>query len=146
MPDIDAEKRFTALDEASHRQVHAYVVSRGGRLIADEVVNRTFTVAWTRFAEVPDLPLPWLLRVARNLLLEQARSARGKESLAHELQAWTTRPRSPPQPWSSSPTRTTHRLRLSTRRTSPPPARPAPRPSSCFRRSRSGLVRIRKHR
>lgn len=58
MPDNDAEKRFTALYLAHHRQVYAYAVSRGGRQIADEVVNQAFTVAWVRFSGVPDRPCP----------------------------------------------------------------------------------------
>jgi RNA polymerase sigma-70 factor (ECF subfamily) len=88
VPDIDAERRFTALYDAHHRQVYAYVVSKAGRHLADEVVSDTFTVAWRRFRDLPDPALPWLLGVARNLLHEQARSARSRESLAAELRTW----------------------------------------------------------
>jgi len=90
VPDIDAERRFTALYEAHQSQVYAYAVSRTGRQVADEVVSETFMVAWRRFAELPSSPLPWLLGVARNVIHEQARSARSQESLAAELRAWAT--------------------------------------------------------
>jgi RNA polymerase sigma-70 factor (ECF subfamily) len=90
VPDIEAERRFTALYEAHQHQVYAYAVSRAGRQIADEVVSETFTVAWRRFADLPPASLPWLLGVARNVMHEQARSARMRDSLAAELRAWAT--------------------------------------------------------
>lgn len=90
MPDIDATQRFTALYDSHHRQVYAYVVSRAGSQIADEVVSDTFLVAWRRFADVPDPALPWLFGVARNLLREQARAERTRQSTAEELQSWQT--------------------------------------------------------
>ena len=43
---------------------------------AQDVVADTFLVAWRRFADVPDDPLPWLLVVARNTILNRHRSRR----------------------------------------------------------------------
>jgi RNA polymerase sigma-70 factor, ECF subfamily len=82
--------RFTALYDENHPRVYAYAVSRAGRRLADEVASETFLVAWRRLAEVPEPALPWLLGVARNVLLEQYRAAARRQSLAAELRTWTT--------------------------------------------------------
>jgi RNA polymerase sigma-70 factor (ECF subfamily) len=65
-------------------------MSQAGRQVADEVVSDTFLVAWRRFDDLPDPVLPWLFGVARNVLREQARASRNRQSLADELQSWTT--------------------------------------------------------
>jgi RNA polymerase sigma-70 factor (ECF subfamily) len=83
-------ERFTTLYDTHHGRVYAYVVSRAGRQIADEVVNETFLIAWRRFDEVPEQVLPWLFGVARNVLHEQYRRSLREESLARELRSATT--------------------------------------------------------
>ena len=90
MLDFDVTQRFTALYDTYHRQIYAYAVSRAGRQVADEVVSDTFMVAWRRGADLPDPVLPWLFGVARNLLREQARANRTRQSLADELHAWSS--------------------------------------------------------
>lgn len=79
---------FAALYDEHHHRVYAYVVSRAGRQIADEIVSDTFLVAWRRWADLPAAPLPWLLGVVRNVVREQARAASRQESLAAELRDW----------------------------------------------------------
>lgn len=87
--DPDAVARFTALYDELYPRVHAYAVSRTGRMLAEEVTSETFCVAWRRFADLPDPALPWLLGIARNLLRESYRAEARQESLAAELRSWT---------------------------------------------------------
>jgi RNA polymerase sigma-70 factor (ECF subfamily) len=75
-------------DECRQR-VWAYVVSRAGRQVADEVVSETFAVAWRRLDDVPEPALPWLLGVARNVLRDNIRAEIRREALNGELRAWT---------------------------------------------------------
>ena len=75
MTDPSARDRFAELFGRHHRQVYAYAVSRAGRDLADDIVSDTFLVAWRRLDAVPADPLPWLLGVARNVVLERHRDA-----------------------------------------------------------------------
>ncbi|HEX6470849.1 MAG TPA: sigma-70 family RNA polymerase sigma factor [Streptosporangiaceae bacterium] len=84
----DDAERFTALYDACRQRVWAYVVSRAGRQVADEVVSETFAIAWRRRDDVPDSPLPWLLGVARNVLRDGIRAEARRASLAAELRTW----------------------------------------------------------
>lgn len=90
--DPDAVARFTALYDELYPRVHAYAASRGGRRLAEEVAGETFCVAWRRFADLPDPPLPWLLGIARNVLRESFRAEARQTSLAEELRAWAAEP------------------------------------------------------
>jgi RNA polymerase sigma-70 factor (ECF subfamily) len=76
-----ARDRFAALFDRHHRQVYAYAVSRAGRELADDIVSDTFLVAWRRLDAVPADPLPWLLGVTRNVVLERHRDAARQLSL-----------------------------------------------------------------
>jgi RNA polymerase sigma-70 factor (ECF subfamily) len=80
--DPDAVARFTALYDELYPRVHAYAASRAGREAAEEVTAETFCVAWRRFADLPDPPLPWLLGIARNLVRESYRAEARQASLA----------------------------------------------------------------
>ncbi|GAA2441330.1 sigma-70 family RNA polymerase sigma factor [Streptomyces macrosporus] len=84
----DDAARFTAMYDACRQRVWAYVVSRAGRQVAEEVVSETFAVAWRRFGDVPCPPLPWLLTVARNVLRDTVRAEVRRASLAAELREW----------------------------------------------------------
>ncbi|MFI6790957.1 RNA polymerase sigma factor [Nonomuraea sp. NPDC050383] len=70
------------------QSVWAYVVSRSGRQVADEVVSQTFAIAWRRLDDVAEPALPWLLGVARNVLRDHVRAEGRRESLMAELRAW----------------------------------------------------------
>jgi RNA polymerase sigma-70 factor (ECF subfamily) len=88
--DPDAVTRFTWIYDDLYSRVYAYAVSRTGRQLAEEVTSETFAVAWRRFADLPDPPLPWLLGVARNVLRESYRAQVRQDSLRAELRAWTS--------------------------------------------------------
>jgi RNA polymerase sigma-70 factor, ECF subfamily len=88
--DPDAVTRFTSIYDDLYSRVYAYAVSRTGRQLAEEVTSETFAVAWRRFTDLPDPPLPWLLGVARNVLRESYRSQVRQDSLRAELRAWTS--------------------------------------------------------
>ncbi|MEV4803658.1 RNA polymerase sigma factor [Nonomuraea sp. NPDC049421] len=85
----DDAHRFTGMYDACRQRVWAYVVSRAGRQVADEVVSETFAIAWRRLDDVPEPALPWLLGVARNVLRDNVRAELRREALAAELRAWT---------------------------------------------------------
>lgn len=91
MTQADPGGRFTALYDAHRSAVYAYAVSRAGRQLADDVVSETFLVAWRRLADVPGAPpgpLPWLLRVAHNVIRDRYRADVRQAALAAELRAW----------------------------------------------------------
>jgi RNA polymerase sigma-70 factor (ECF subfamily) len=81
-------ERFTAMYDTCRPRVWAYVVSRAGRQVADEVVSETFAIAWRRLDDMPEAALPWLLGVARNVLRDNIRAQVRRESFAAELRAW----------------------------------------------------------
>ncbi|NUR82525.1 MAG: RNA polymerase sigma factor [Nonomuraea sp.] len=83
-------ERFTTIYDECRQRVWAYVVSRAGRQVADEVVSETFAIAWRRFDQLPDHPLPWLLGVARNVLRDNIRAEVRREGLKQELREWVT--------------------------------------------------------
>ncbi|MFG1945641.1 RNA polymerase sigma factor [Nonomuraea sp. NPDC048826] len=85
----DDEQRFTDVYDRCRQRVWAYVVSRAGRQVADEVVSETFAIAWRRLDDVPEPALPWLLGVARNVLRDSIRAEARREALRAELHAWT---------------------------------------------------------
>jgi sigma-70-like protein len=86
----DDRERFTALYDAYRMRMWAYAASRVGGQAADEVVSKTFMVAWRRFGEMPSAALPWLLGVARNVIRDSVRAQTRRDSLAAELRRWTT--------------------------------------------------------
>jgi RNA polymerase sigma factor (sigma-70 family) len=69
------QERFAAMYRELSPRVYAFVRRRADSNTAQEVVADTFLVAWRRFAVVPEDPLPWLLVVARNTLMDQNRRA-----------------------------------------------------------------------
>lgn len=82
-------QRFTEMYDECRQRVWAYVVSRAGRQIADEVISETFAIAWRRLDDVPQPALPWLIGVARNVLRDNIRAEARRESMHAELRAWT---------------------------------------------------------
>ncbi|GAB2988621.1 RNA polymerase sigma factor [Nocardioides montaniterrae] len=57
-------------------RIYASVRRRADPSLAEDVVAETFLIAWRRFADVPEDPLPWLLVVARNVLSDRQRRSR----------------------------------------------------------------------
>lgn len=63
----------------------AYALRRTDRESARDVVAETFLVAWRRLETAPDNVLPWLIAIARNVLMNQARTARRQDALVEKL-------------------------------------------------------------
>jgi RNA polymerase sigma-70 factor, ECF subfamily len=78
------EARFTALYEAELDAVRAYAWRRGPDK-ADDVVAETFLVAWRRLDDVPSDARPWLIGIARNVRLNEARADRRRSALGRRL-------------------------------------------------------------
>ncbi|WP_308164744.1 RNA polymerase sigma factor [Nonomuraea sediminis] len=83
-------QRFTTMYDQHRQRVWAYVVSRAGRQVADEVVSETFAIAWRKFHEMPANALPYLLGIARNVLRENIREEARREGLNQELREWVS--------------------------------------------------------
>ncbi|HXS64526.1 MAG TPA: sigma-70 family RNA polymerase sigma factor [Streptosporangiaceae bacterium] len=88
MDDDEARHRFTAMYDAHRNQVWAYTACLAGHQRADDLVSETFVVAWRRFGDIPDPPLPWLLVVARNMVRQHLRTQGRQGSLESELRSW----------------------------------------------------------
>ncbi len=84
-------KEFDALYERWFSAVWSYVVSRVGHQAAEDVVSETFAVAWRRRADIPPDVLPWLLRVARNVVFASYRREARRRLLDAELRSWIAR-------------------------------------------------------
>lgn len=78
-------QRFTALWDEHAARVQAYAARHVGVEAAEEVVAETFLVAWRRLADVPGVPLPWLLVVARNTIANRRRSFYRRRAVEAEL-------------------------------------------------------------
>jgi RNA polymerase sigma-70 factor (ECF subfamily) len=63
----------------------------GERPRAEDVAAETFAVAWRRLDALPAEPLPWLLGIARQLILNDARSLRRRSRLRARI-AGASRP------------------------------------------------------
>lgn len=81
-PTPDGEDRpFERLFEENYAAVRAYALRRVPPDTAADVVQETFLVAWRRPHEVPANALPWLLAVARRVVLREWRSSTRREAL-----------------------------------------------------------------
>jgi RNA polymerase sigma-70 factor (ECF subfamily) len=78
----DDRDRFAAMFESLSPRVFAYVRRHCDAASAQDVVSDTFLVAWRRWSDVPDNPLPWLLVVARNTLANGRRRELRQDRLA----------------------------------------------------------------
>jgi RNA polymerase sigma-70 factor (ECF subfamily) len=77
------ENSFRALAYASLGPVAAYVRRRLYPLTEadlDDVVSETLVVAWRRFDSVPEPDVAWMIGVARNVLRNQQRARRRRDS------------------------------------------------------------------
>lgn len=78
-------ERFEMLFSSHFDAVLAYALARTDPETAEDAVADTFVVAWRRFAEVPDQPLPWLLAVTRRTLATQRRAHSRQGALAQKM-------------------------------------------------------------
>jgi RNA polymerase sigma-70 factor, ECF subfamily len=74
-------ERFEALFRRYHPAVRNFARRRVPTEAVDDIVSETFLVAWRRFEQVPEEPLPWLLRVARNTVGTERRGAARRRRL-----------------------------------------------------------------
>ena len=74
----DRAKRFAMLYEDCYGAIRSYASRRLGEEAADEIAAETFLVAWRKFDVLPSDPLPWLFRVARNMVARR-HAASGRE-------------------------------------------------------------------
>lgn len=81
------EQRFERLYHAHYSRVAAYLVNRAGRELAQDALAQTFEIAWRRFAEIPEQPLPWLLGVARHVLWRLRRAQGRRDALIERVAA-----------------------------------------------------------
>ncbi|AGZ41820.1 RNA polymerase sigma factor [Actinoplanes friuliensis] len=79
------EELFTAMFRRNYPRVLAFVARRTDPSRAHDVVADTFTTAWRHFSRLPEEPLPWLYRVARNSLANEERAARRQLRLAERI-------------------------------------------------------------
>jgi RNA polymerase sigma factor (sigma-70 family) len=77
--ELDAE--FTRLFEENYRAVRSYALRRVPAESAADVVQETFLVAWRRSGDVPTHALPWLLGVARRIILREWRASSRRDAL-----------------------------------------------------------------
>jgi RNA polymerase sigma-70 factor (ECF subfamily) len=81
----DRRARFEHLYETCSPDIAMYALRRTDRETAQDIVAETFTIAWRRFDDVPEEPLPWLYGVARRVLANQRRSSRRLTALRRKL-------------------------------------------------------------
>jgi RNA polymerase sigma-70 factor, ECF subfamily len=81
-------RRFAAIYQENRSRVYAFAVSKAGRQLADEILSEVFMIAWRRFGDVPEPPLPWLLAVTRNVAMSQSRTQARERSLTAEMNEW----------------------------------------------------------
>jgi RNA polymerase sigma factor (sigma-70 family) len=83
----DDDQAFRATYSAHYRAVLTYFARRGGRDDAADLAAEVFTVAWRRRADLPDgdRTLPWLYRVAANVLSNHRRSLRRRTALVDRV-------------------------------------------------------------
>jgi RNA polymerase sigma-70 factor (ECF subfamily) len=96
--------RFETMFAACSSQVFGYARRRATREEAEEVVSETFLVAWRRFDELTDEPLPWLIGVARHVLANRRRSDTRRVALTERLGSAPDRPQTtdPDDSWTSA--------------------------------------------
>jgi len=78
------EARFNEIYEQHFEVVRRYVWRRDP-LIADDIAAETFLVAWRRLEDVPLDAVAWLIGVARNVRLNELRSARRQTAVSDRL-------------------------------------------------------------
>jgi len=84
MDDDAARARLTQL-WVDHKPSVERFVRRRQTADVDDIVQQVFLTAWRRIDDVPDEPQPWLLTVARNVMLNDGRASRRKAALAVRL-------------------------------------------------------------
>lgn len=80
------EAEFRDLFDRTALRLRAYVRRHCAEPDCDDVLSEVYLVAWRRFTELPDDPLPWLLGTARRVLANHWRGRGRHDRLTAELQ------------------------------------------------------------
>jgi RNA polymerase sigma factor (sigma-70 family) len=75
------EARFTEVFTECYGSVLAFARRRLDESLAQDVVAETFLIAWRRFDELRTDPLPWLYRIASNVVANQRRADARRDRL-----------------------------------------------------------------
>ena len=78
-------QRFAAVFLELSPRVYSYARRRCDPVSAQDVTAETFLVAWRRMDRLPDMPLPWLLGIARNVLRNQVRATIRRDRLVEAI-------------------------------------------------------------
>jgi RNA polymerase sigma factor (sigma-70 family) len=88
----DEHARFEALFRKHHRAVTSYVRQVWPSVDEDEIMSKTFEIAWRRLDEVPDgSTRGWLIGVARHCSLNALRSQRRRQTYVAAFTAMRAR-------------------------------------------------------
>jgi len=87
----DLPERFAGLYDRYYRNVLHYALQHAESGSAEDLASETFLIAWRRWPDMPEPPLPWLLGVTRNLLRQQAAAGRRRRLLADRIAALTSK-------------------------------------------------------
>lgn len=66
-------------------RVAAYAGRHAPHSRVEDIVAETFTIAWRRWDDLPDPPLPWLIGTARHLLADDRRALARRQRLQERL-------------------------------------------------------------
>ena len=80
----DASERFSRLFHSHYQDVLTYARRRVRPDDAQEIAAETFLIAWRRFDDLPDTPLPWLYRIASLEIANAARKHARRSRLLEE--------------------------------------------------------------
>src|ERR1700744_42927 len=75
-------ERFDERFRAHYARVLSFARRRlSDRAVAEDIAAETFVVAWRRLEAAPADALPWLLAIARGMILNELRAGRRRERL-----------------------------------------------------------------
>jgi RNA polymerase sigma factor (sigma-70 family) len=81
----DDRRRFTELFEQHYAKIAMFAHRRITSDEADDIVAQTFLTAWRHLESLPEDPLPWLYRAARNAIANARRGALRRQRLIHRV-------------------------------------------------------------
>lgn len=79
--------RFEGVFRKHQAAVRAYALRRADHARAQDAVSETFLIAWRRFDDLPEEPLPWLFGTTRRVLANQRRAEGHQRSVADRVAA-----------------------------------------------------------
>jgi RNA polymerase sigma-70 factor (ECF subfamily) len=77
-------ERFRDCFQTHWAAVHNYLRWRGAGADTDDLASEVFATAWRRWSDLPEDPLPWLLRTARNHLSNHRRARKHDAAIDHD--------------------------------------------------------------